>query len=318
MSTPASTTALANSLVRCGDSEPADGDARVAHLVEPRGDQLGPDRLGVDLLHPAGGVAAPQAGDLLEQVGRVVVPRPEALEVEHAETAEPAEGDRGGRRHHRVHRGGQHRQVEPVGVDLPGGADLLGVAGAPRGHDRDVVEGVGATGALGSADLDLSHTVQPIGRAPPAPPGPSRAVARSPPCRATTPAPGPAPSARADAELDERLSDELDVVNAAATPGIDAAQELTVRITDDDGTLAAGISGWTWGVAAGIAHDLGARGRSGPPRLGSRLLTAFEAEALRRGCTHVFVTSFTFQAPGLLRAARVRRVRPVAGRAAGG
>jgi GNAT superfamily N-acetyltransferase len=32
-------------------------------------------------------------------------------------------------------------------------------------------------------------------------------------------------------------------------------------------------------------------------RLGARLLTDFEAEALRRGCTHVFVTSFTFQAP---------------------
>jgi GNAT superfamily N-acetyltransferase len=27
------------------------------------------------------------------------------------------------------------------------------------------------------------------------------------------------------------------------------------------------------------------------------LLNAFEAEARARGCTHVFVTSFTFQAP---------------------
>lgn len=32
--------------------------------------------------------------------------------------------------------------------------------------------------------------------------------------------------------------------------------------------------------------------------LGERLLTDFEAEARSRGCTHVFVTSFTFQAPG--------------------
>lgn len=101
----------------------------------------------------------------------------------------------------------------------------------------------------------------------------------------------------ADAELDERLSGELDVVNAAATPGIAAAEELTVRITDDTGALAAGISGWTWGVAAGIAMTW-VRADARAAGLGSRLLTDFEAEALRRGCTHVFVTSFTFQAPG--------------------
>jgi GNAT superfamily N-acetyltransferase len=103
--------------------------------------------------------------------------------------------------------------------------------------------------------------------------------------------------ATADAALDQRLSEELDVVNAAATPGIDTAQELTVRITDGDGALAAGISGWTWGVAAGIGMTW-VRADARAARLGSRLLTDFEAEALRRGCTHVFVTSFTFQAPG--------------------
>ena len=31
--------------------------------------------------------------------------------------------------------------------------------------------------------------------------------------------------------------------------------------------------------------------------LGTKLLEAFEAEAKRRGCTHVFTTSFSFQAP---------------------
>ncbi len=35
----------------------------------------------------------------------------------------------------------------------------------------------------------------------------------------------------ADADLDQRLSDELDRVNAAATPGLAPAQELTVRVT---------------------------------------------------------------------------------------
>jgi len=104
----------------------------------------------------------------------------------------------------------------------------------------------------------------------------------------------------ADAALDQRLSDELDVVNAAATVGRPAARELTVRLLDASGELAAGVSGWTWGVAAGIGMTWvrdDARGQG----LGERLLADFEAEARTRGCTHVFVTSFTFQAPGFYR-----------------
>lgn len=98
-----------------------------------------------------------------------------------------------------------------------------------------------------------------------------------------------------DSALDQRLSDELDKHNAAATPEVEPAEELTVRI-DDAGRLVAGASGWTWGRAAGIGmtwvhDDYRQQG------LGSELLGAFEDEARIRGCTHVFVTSFTFQAP---------------------
>jgi GNAT superfamily N-acetyltransferase len=101
----------------------------------------------------------------------------------------------------------------------------------------------------------------------------------------------------ADAALDRTLSDELDTVNAAATLGTDAARELTVKVHDSSGDLAAGLSGWTWGVAAGIGMTWvreDARGTG----VGARLLEEFETEARTRGCTHVFVTSFTFQAPG--------------------
>jgi GNAT superfamily N-acetyltransferase len=93
-------------------------------------------------------------------------------------------------------------------------------------------------------------------------------------------------------ELDQRLSDELDRVNAAATKGTAPARQLTVQILDASGELAAGMSGWTCGVAAGFG--LTCRGDG----LGAQLLAEFEAEARSRGCTHVFVTSFTFQAPG--------------------
>ena len=97
-------------------------------------------------------------------------------------------------------------------------------------------------------------------------------------------------------ELDQRLSDELDAVNAAATRGVAPARELTVQVHDADGKLAAGMSGWTWGLAAGIGMTW-VRADSRGDGLGSRLLAEFEAEARSRGCAHVFVTSFTFQAP---------------------
>lgn len=99
----------------------------------------------------------------------------------------------------------------------------------------------------------------------------------------------------ADPDLDQRLSDELDAHNAAATAGTPPARELTVRI-EEAGALVAGASGWTWGEAAGIGMvwvDPERRGTG----VGASLLAAFEAEAARRGCTHVFTTSFTFQAP---------------------
>ncbi|MBD7963860.1 GNAT family N-acetyltransferase [Fictibacillus norfolkensis] len=98
-------------------------------------------------------------------------------------------------------------------------------------------------------------------------------------------------------ELDQRLSDELDKVNNAATIGTPAARELTVQILDKHRELAAGMSDWTWGVAAGIAMTW-VREDARKDGLGSQLLQDFEHEALTRGCTHVFTTSFTFQAPG--------------------
>ena len=93
------------------------------------------------------------------------------------------------------------------------------------------------------------------------------------------------------------MSDELDKVNAAATEGVAPSRELTVQILDDAGELAAGMSGWTWGVAAGIGMTWVREATRGQG-LGARLLTVFENEARARGCTHLFVTSFTFQAPG--------------------
>lgn len=99
-----------------------------------------------------------------------------------------------------------------------------------------------------------------------------------------------------DPDLDQQLSAELDRYNAAATAGVDPARELTVKVVDEAGALAAGISGWTWGIAGGIGMTW-VREDCRRDGLGARLLAEFEAQARSRGCTHVFVTSFTFQAP---------------------
>lgn len=101
-----------------------------------------------------------------------------------------------------------------------------------------------------------------------------------------------------DAALDQRLSDELDRFNAAAAPGAGpGAVELTVRCNDDSGDLVGGLSGWTWQEAAGIAMTWVHADHRGSG-LGSQLLIRFEEEAAARGVRRVFVTSFTFQAPG--------------------
>ncbi|MFB6619449.1 GNAT family N-acetyltransferase [Streptomyces sp. NPDC056367] len=98
-----------------------------------------------------------------------------------------------------------------------------------------------------------------------------------------------------DAELDARLSKELDVFNQAATPGQEQS-EFTVRITDADGELVAGLSGWSWGDRAGIAMTW-VREDSRGAGWGAKLLAAAEEEARARGCASVLVSSFTFQAP---------------------
>lgn len=99
-----------------------------------------------------------------------------------------------------------------------------------------------------------------------------------------------------DPALDQRLSDELDAYNRTAA-GAGEQREFTVKVEDGRGHLVAGLSGWTWGTAAGIgmAWVREDRRREGH---GSRLLDAAERIALDRGCERIHVSSFTFQAPG--------------------
>jgi GNAT superfamily N-acetyltransferase len=100
----------------------------------------------------------------------------------------------------------------------------------------------------------------------------------------------------ADADLEAQLSRELDVFNLSRT-GTDAPREMTLRAHDTEGSLIAGLSGWTWGTCAAIAMVWVREDQRGEG-WGRRLVTAAEEEARARGCGRAAVSSFTFQAPG--------------------
>src|SRR5213078_3488037 len=116
-------------------------------------------RRAVDLLHLARRDLLGQRGDALELLVGVLVAAEDALEVQDRETAELADDAGHARRDDAVHRRGQQRQLEAVVPQLPGDVDVVGVACAPGGHDRDVVEAVSAAGFLPAADLDLHFRI---------------------------------------------------------------------------------------------------------------------------------------------------------------
>ncbi|GAB3840598.1 GNAT family N-acetyltransferase [Kribbella italica] len=99
-----------------------------------------------------------------------------------------------------------------------------------------------------------------------------------------------------DAELEQRLSDELDSFNIAAT-GVGDRGSFSIKVTDEAGELVGGLAAWTWGGLCGI-DMVWVRADSRQDGWGSRILLAAEAEARRRGCDRIAVSSFTFQAPG--------------------
>lgn len=95
------------------------------------------------------------------------------------------------------------------------------------------------------------------------------------------------------------LRDALHEFNFAAT-GYRDGRALSCFLKDDDGTLIAGIDGFTWGGYARIEYlwvDASHRGEG----IGTRLLAAAENEARRRGCGKIVLDTHSFQAPDLYR-----------------
>lgn len=98
-----------------------------------------------------------------------------------------------------------------------------------------------------------------------------------------------------DPDLYKQLDEEIIAFNTAAT-GAAEVGDLSIKVTDEDGELVGGLTAWTWGGLCNI-ELLWIREDSRGNGWGSKILQAAEAEALRRGCDRVTLSSYTFQAP---------------------
>ena len=97
----------------------------------------------------------------------------------------------------------------------------------------------------------------------------------------------------------EFLEDRLYEFNTGAT-GIDGGRTIGVFLRDDSRNIVAGATGYTWGEVCELRQvwvtaDLRSRG------VGRRLMKEAEAEAVRRGCRQLILTTHSFQAPGFYR-----------------
>ena len=72
---------------------------------------------------------------------------------------------------------------------------------------------------------------------------------------------------------------------------------IAIFLRDDEGNIAGGLIGWTnwrWLFISHLWISDEARGDG----YGQKLVAAAEREAVRRGCLHAHVDTFSFQAPG--------------------
>lgn len=109
------------------------------------------------------------------------------------------------------------------------------------------------------------------------------------------------------AELRERV-----IAYNLAVTGIPDGRSLGCFVRDADGELIAGLDGFSWGGYAKIEW-LWVREDHRGAGLGSQIIRAAEAEAVRRECAVVRVDSHTFQAPGFYEKLGYERVGFAAG-----
>jgi GNAT superfamily N-acetyltransferase len=106
---------------------------------------------------------------------------------------------------------------------------------------------------------------------------------------------------------DVRFLEECLYEYNVAQTGVDGGQWLAIFLRDDRQTIQAGLKGWTWCGSCYLqtvwVHET-LRGHD----IGTQLLQAAEQEARRRGCDHMVLSSYSFQAPGFYQKLGVRSV----------
>ena len=143
---------LAHTLWR---QRPAGDRAAGLYLLDPLGDQLRLDRLGVDLLHRHGRQLRRRRGDALKLCIRIFVAGPDPFQVQNCQAAELADLDCRRWTDHPVHRRREERELEAIRPERPGDVDVVGIASSSRRHDRDVIEAVALPDLPPASDLDF-------------------------------------------------------------------------------------------------------------------------------------------------------------------
>lgn len=91
------------------------------------------------------------------------------------------------------------------------------------------------------------------------------------------------------------LEDRLYELNVAES-GIGGGELLGVFLRDEARSIIAGAAGHTWGETCELKQVWVAESLRGQG-LGRQLMAEAEAEAVRRGCRQVILTTHSFQAP---------------------
>lgn len=96
--------------------------------------------------------------------------------------------------------------------------------------------------------------------------------------------------------LESFLVDRIYEFNAQAIGSFDA-KPLGAAIRDKFGRIFAAISGYSWAGCCQITH-LWVRAEERGRGIGRKLLVGAEAEAMRRGCQVIQLSTHSFQSPG--------------------
>jgi len=116
-------------------------------------------------------------------------------------------------------------------------------------------------------------------------------------------------------ELEAFLAERIHEFNSEATGYFDGSL-LGASVQDEAGHVIAGLSGHTWGGCCEVSH-LWVSSQHRAKGLGAALLQAAEAQAVRRGCSLVVLTTHSFQAPGFYEQFGYERKYTIEGRPRG-